>query len=453
VGQYVVAFQANTGNLWIGGSQGWTDTKLGMMANTSPSITVLPNGQNIVAFQANTSDLWIGGSQGWTDTKLGMMANTSPSITVLPNGQYVVAFQANTSALWIGGSQGWTDTKLGMMANTSPSIAALPNGQYVGAFQANTGNLWIGGSQGWTEGLGGFASFGAHDLQFIQIAENADGRLELFALGGDSSIYHIWMTAVNNGWMTQWSNFTVAVQIFEVALDEKGRLVVAYLSADGRINLLVQSAPNGGWTTPHPSWFSDPEPKPIVTLTANPKGIKEGQSTTLSWTSSWADALSIDQGIGSVTVPSGSLKVSPQETTDYTITATGRGGTASDSQLIEVEVSPPPIGWSKVALYNCNSDMRTVYIWVNDLTAQTGWQQVAPPLPSQYDGDGPCGPGTGAQPKVISLANQHEYQIVAVDPEDIECDGQNDPTIGSCARWGTSAIGLSNGPVQTFTIS
>jgi hypothetical protein len=82
----------------------------------------------VVAFQANTGQLGInsnGTVDEWTDTGLGMMAGTSPSVAALPNGTYVVAFQANTGHLGInnGTADQWTDTALGMMAGTSPSIA------------------------------------------------------------------------------------------------------------------------------------------------------------------------------------------------------------------------------------------------------------------------------------------------------------------------------------------
>ena len=63
-----------------------------------------------------------------------------------------------------------------------------------------------------------------------------------------------------------------------------------------------------------------------VTLVANPTNVGPGQTASLSWTSSNATSLSIDQGVGVVNGPSGSLSVSPAATTIYTITATN--GTA-----------------------------------------------------------------------------------------------------------------------------
>jgi hypothetical protein len=58
-----------------------------------------------VAFQANTGDLWIVGGDDRGDMKLGMMAGTSPSIMALPEGGWQAAFQANTGDLWIVGTQ------------------------------------------------------------------------------------------------------------------------------------------------------------------------------------------------------------------------------------------------------------------------------------------------------------------------------------------------------------
>ena len=80
-------------------------------------------------------------------------------------------------------------------------------------------------------------------------------------------------------------------------------------------------------------------PPPEVTFSADPSSIKLGESSTLSWTTTNADDVSIDQGIGSVD-PQASTKVFPTETTTYTILATGADGTATDAATVTV-VSPP----------------------------------------------------------------------------------------------------------------
>ncbi len=79
-------------------------------------------------------------------------------------------------------------------------------------------------------------------------------------------------------------------------------------------------------------------PPVIQTFGASPSAISAGQSATLSWTTSDATAVSIDNGIGSQSV-SGSVTVSPARTTIYTLTATGPGGSVTAHTTITV---PPP---------------------------------------------------------------------------------------------------------------
>jgi hypothetical protein len=80
-------------------------------------------------------------------------------------------------------------------------------------------------------------------------------------------------------------------------------------------------------------------PPPEVNLSANRSDIALGESSTLTWTTSNADTVSIDPGIGTVKA-SDSINVSPTETTTYTITASGAGGTVTAS--VHVAVVRPP---------------------------------------------------------------------------------------------------------------
>lgn len=80
-------------------------------------------------------------------------------------------------------------------------------------------------------------------------------------------------------------------------------------------------------------------PPPTVTLTATPAGIIQGETTTLTWTSTYAENVTINNNLGSVAT-SGSMEISPVETSTFTITAAGPGGTATAS--VTVEVIPLP---------------------------------------------------------------------------------------------------------------
>ncbi len=81
--------------------------------------------------------------------------------------------------------------------------------------------------------------------------------------------------------------------------------------------------------------------KPTVSLQASPTSINKGDSTTLSWTSTDATQLTISPDVGAVNAQ-GSTKVSPSDSTTYTITASGPGGSADSSARVTVSAPPPP---------------------------------------------------------------------------------------------------------------
>jgi peptidoglycan-associated lipoprotein len=84
-----------------------------------------------------------------------------------------------------------------------------------------------------------------------------------------------------------------------------------------------------------------PAARPSVSLQANPTSVNKGDSSTLSWTSTDATQLTISPDVGAVTAQ-GSTKVSPSDSTTYTITASGPGGSADSSVRVTVAAPPPP---------------------------------------------------------------------------------------------------------------
>lgn len=83
-------------------------------------------------------------------------------------------------------------------------------------------------------------------------------------------------------------------------------------------------------------------PAPEVSFQAEPQAVTLGETSTLQWTTTYADRITIDHGIGDVGA-GGSLTVSPKETTAYTLTATGEGGTTTASATVRVTVPPPTV--------------------------------------------------------------------------------------------------------------
>ena len=82
-------------------------------------------------------------------------------------------------------------------------------------------------------------------------------------------------------------------------------------------------------------------PLPTVTIDTVPDSIAPGETATLQWSSEYAESCSIDQGIGEVAL-SGSMEVTPQDTSEYTITATGPGGTSVARATVTVAPATVP---------------------------------------------------------------------------------------------------------------
>ena len=96
------------------------------------------------------------------------------------------------------------------------------------------------------------------------------------------------------------------------------------------------TATGSGGTVTATATVTVQELMPTAKLAASPSSIKAGETSTLTWTTTNATTVSIDQGIGAVS-PSGTTVVSPTNTTQYTLTATGPGGTATATTTVTVQ--------------------------------------------------------------------------------------------------------------------
>ena len=92
-------------------------------------------------------------------------------------------------------------------------------------------------------------------------------------------------------------------------------------------------------TPPPPPPPPPPPASPTASLTANPETVDPGQSTTLTWQTTNATDVSIG-GIGAVQT-NGSQQVTPSESTTYTLTAKGSGGTQEATARVTVNAPPP----------------------------------------------------------------------------------------------------------------
>jgi hypothetical protein len=102
-------------------------------------------------------------------------------------------------------------------------------------------------------------------------------------------------------------------------------------------------------------------PAPTATFSASPTSIIAGQSSTLTWSTTDATTVSIDNGVGSKPA-SGTASVSPTSTTTYTLTATGPGGTTTKTATVTVTQPAPTISFSATP-NNIASGQSSTLVW------------------------------------------------------------------------------------------
>ena len=84
-----------------------------------------------------------------------------------------------------------------------------------------------------------------------------------------------------------------------------------------------------------------PAPPTINEFIAEPSSVERGQASTLRWSVTNSNQVSINQGIGTVDA-SGNRRVFPNNTTTYTLTASGAGGNSTRQATVTVTAPPAP---------------------------------------------------------------------------------------------------------------
>jgi hypothetical protein len=86
-----------------------------------------------------------------------------------------------------------------------------------------------------------------------------------------------------------------------------------------------------------------PGPPPLdISLHAEPSSVEKGRPVALVWTSSNATSLDLEPGVGQVAA-AGGISLQPKDSTNYTLTATGPGGTKAASVFVTVTPPAAPI--------------------------------------------------------------------------------------------------------------
>src|SRR5260221_482101 len=129
------------------------------------------------------------------------------------------------------------------------------------------GSLLPCGTRGRGQILTGGASRFASLAGAPTVAQNHDGRLEVFTVATGGALWHRWQTAANNGW-SAWSSLGTpstepAYNPPTLARNHDGRLAVFTIASDGAVWYRTQHQPGRGpwepWTFlgPHPDTLTD----------------------------------------------------------------------------------------------------------------------------------------------------------------------------------------------------
>jgi hypothetical protein len=194
------------------------------------------------------------------------------------------------------------------------------------------------------------------------------------------------------------------------------------------------------------------QPGPSATFTASPTSIAAGQSSTLSWTTTNATSVSIDNGLGAQPV-NGSLSVSPSATMTYTLIASGGGGTITRQATVTVlplptitfTASPSSITTGQSSTLTWSTTNATSVTIDHGIGAQptAGSLAVTPSITTSYmlTATGPGGTTTAARTITVSPPNATQISFTAT-PATI---GDGDAATLSWAISNATSASIDNG--------
>ena len=154
------------------------------------------------------------------------------------------------------GSLGWpwpnTTIQIG-----DPRVVRNADGRLEVFLLGNDQKIWHAWQTAPNGGWGAWASLGSPPVEIANgapyVGSNADGRVEVFVTGSDGGIYHTWQTAPGAGW-SPWELLLgplPGVQfdgLGEIANNKDGRFQLFFIGSDGALWTMPQSSPSSGWS-------------------------------------------------------------------------------------------------------------------------------------------------------------------------------------------------------------
>ena len=116
----------------------------------------------------------------------------------------------------------------------------------------------------------------------------------------------------------------------------------------------------------------------VLRFDAAPNTIRPGQSSHLTWVVEGADSVTIQPAPGKVDPKAGSADVTLQQTTTYTLTAQGPGGTVNQTVIVTVSASDPRIIRFEASPLNVQPGQSSTLSWTTDGASDIAISGVGP---------------------------------------------------------------------------
>ena len=165
-----------------------------------------------------------------------------------PGGGVPCLMKSNTWAIcdWTPLHLGWPRGWFPLSGDVrQPDVATNTDGRLEVFAVGSDDALWHIWQTAPNNGWSNWRSLGGQ-ISEVRTGRNADGRLEIFAVGSDQAMWHIWQTAPDNGW-SGWHSLGGNVRQPDVATNADGRLEVFAVGSDDALWHTWQTAPDNGW--------------------------------------------------------------------------------------------------------------------------------------------------------------------------------------------------------------
>ncbi len=142
----------------------------------------------------------------------------------------------------------------GFQAASRPVVGANPDGRLEVFAIGRDGTVWHSWQTSPNGGWSPFYSLGGSLSGQLSVANNSDGRLEVVGRSSAGSAWHTWQTSPGGGWAGQWAGLGGSLGGNPVvAMNQDGTLQLFAVGTDRNLQSVWQGSAGGGWTS---NWYS-----------------------------------------------------------------------------------------------------------------------------------------------------------------------------------------------------